>query len=83
MKKQGTKAGFPDVIIFDVPEEIEGIAGYLHNGIAIELKRIKGGKVRENQLKWLRKLGSRDWITKVCYGADEAIDFLEKIFEEV
>ena len=71
LKKQGVKPGVPDVLIFDSP------------GIAIELKRKKGGRLRKSQKEWLRKLAARNWITNVCHGADEAIDWLEELFKEV
>ena len=74
MKKQGVKPGVPDVLIFDHV----GIC----NGVAIELKRQKGGKLRETQVEWLDKLDARGWYTTVCHGADEAIDWLESRFEE-
>ena len=84
--KKGLKAGVPDVLIFDNPGDIKMgsklISGVIINGIAIELKRKKGGSLQESQKKWLKKLDERDWITNVCYGADEAIKFLENIFKE-
>ena len=78
MKKQGVKPGVPDVLIFDVPD-----TDNCHRGIAIELKRKKGGKVRESQDEWLGKLSCRHWLIKVARGADEAINWLEQIFGEV
>jgi len=75
MKKQGVKPGVPDVLIFDVPDN-------RHKGVAIELKRKKGGQLQESQGKWLTKLKYNNWLTKVCHGADKAIDWLEQIFEE-
>ena len=79
MKRQGTKKGFPDVQIFDVPEEMEEVPGYMLSGIVIELKRRNGNPsdVRKEQQEWLRKLGARNWITKVAFGADDAINWLE------
>ena len=82
MKKQGVKKGFPDVQIFDVPREFDGVPGKLIRGIVIELKIKKGGRVRESQDKWLQELAARNWLTNVCHGADEAIDWLEKIFRK-
>ena len=77
MKMQGVKPGVPDVLIFDKPEKSpEHISG-----VVIELKRKKGGQVKESQDKWLQILDNRGWLTNVCHGADEAIDWLEKIFE--
>ena len=70
-KRLGVKKGVPDNFIFDV------IDGY--KGIAIELKRKKGGRVSKEQKEWLDKLDNRGWLTRVCKGADEAIDWLEDL----
>ena len=78
MKKQGVKKGFPDVVIFDLPLKWQGE----FRGIVIELKRKTGGRLRYEQDEWLSKLENRYWLTKVAYGADEAIDWLEELFEE-
>ena len=75
MKKQGVKPGVPDVLIFDSPDD-------RHNGVAIELKRQKGGQVRDSQVQWITELGKRNWYVKVCNGADEAINWLENWFEK-
>ena len=70
MKKQGVKPGVPDVLIF-LPK----------SGIAIELKRSNGvpSDVRDTQKKWLTELESRDWLTKVAFGADDAIEWLKEL----
>lgn len=72
-KRMGARAGVPDVLIFDHPR------GYAFQGAAIELKR-KDGKpsdVSASQTDWLEKLGRRGWLCRVCYGADDAIRWLE------
>ena len=76
-KKLGLKKGVPDNFIFDIPDHLD------YKGIVIELKRQKGGQIREGQKRWLDMLNARGWLTQVCCGADEAIDWLEKIFEGV
>jgi len=87
LKKQGVKPGVPDVLIFEVPEEYwkDGmnisLGGLRAHGIAIELKRQKGGRLRDSQKKWLDKLQSQGWLTLVAHGADEAIDWLEKLLK--
>ena len=70
LKRQGVKKGVPDVLIFE-PE----------GGIAIELKRKKGGRLRQSQIEWLQRLKSSGWKIKVAYGADDAIDYLESLEE--
>lgn len=72
MKRLGTFAGFPDLIILDPPKG--------HVGTAIELKRLKGGTVSTDQRKWLEKLKERGWHVAVCRGAGEAIDLIERLY---
>lgn len=70
LKMQGVKPGVPDCLIF-TPK----------GGIAIELKRSNGNPsdVRDNQKEWLNALSNRMWVTKVAFGADDAIDWLEEL----
>ena len=72
LKAQGVKAGVPDIIITDAPP-------YHHTapGAAIEMKRVKGGIISENQKEWLQHLENRGWHCKVAKGAEEAISFLK------
>ena len=75
MKRQGVKPGVPDVLIFNLPK-----IGYeTCNGIAIELKRSNGNPsdLMDTQKKWLDSLDVVGWETKVAFGADDAIDWLE------
>lgn len=78
MKRQGTKKGFPDVQIFDAPDIKVGQVK-MCRGIIIELKRSDGvpSDVSKEQRNWLDKLEERCWLTKVAFGADDAIEFLE------
>lgn len=70
----GLRAGAPDILIFDPPP-----AHPSSPGVAIELKRVKGGRVRPQQLAWLEELRDRGWFARVCYGAGEAIEWLETL----
>lgn len=73
LKRQGLSAGVPDLILpkpspkYKVPT-------------AIEMKRVKGGRVSDNQKKWHRILG-RDcnWKVYVCNGAEEAFEILRML----
>lgn len=71
-KALGVSAGFPDLLILDPPPNAPGRAG-----MAIEMKRVKGGTVSPEQKEWLAALEQRNWITQVCKGATEAIKTLE------
>jgi hypothetical protein len=77
MKRMGCKPGFPDIMIYDRPYLCEN--GSLYVGCAIELKRKKGGIVSEEQSKWMERLAERGWACSICYGAEEAIAFLETL----
>ena len=73
MKKMGSHKGYPDLIIHDRPPRFPGACG-----VAIELKRAKPARSRVSmeQKVWLAKLESFGWLVKICYGADEAEQFL-------
>jgi len=71
---QGVKRGVPDLLIFDPPP-----ASPKRTGLAIEMKRTKGGTVSDDQKEWLVALEERNWITQVCKGATEAIRLLETL----
>lgn len=74
LKSLGVKAGAPDVLIFDEPPNFQG-----RRGVAIELKRRIGGRLRPEQRDWLDALSHRGWETFVCRGAGEAIGYLERL----
>lgn len=74
LKLQGVKRGVPDVMIVDPPP-----ASPENVGTAIELKRLKGGRLTKDQKRWLEILKSRGWVVAVCRGADEAVKLLEKL----
>ena len=66
-KAEGLKSGVPDVVVF-LRDQI----------LFIEMKRIRGGTVSDNQKFWIEKINSYNYaIASVCYGADMAIDFIE------
>ncbi|ARR04567.1 MULTISPECIES: VRR-NUC domain-containing protein [Campylobacter] len=70
LKALGTYAGFPDLMIF-LPNRT----------LFIEMKRSdkRLSRVSKEQNKWLEFLNLLDeGSAKVCYGADEAIDFVKE-----
>ena len=78
LRAEGLKAGCPDILVFDrCPKppggESQGV------GLAIELKRTKGGKVSEAQKVWLEELEKRGWVCRVCRGFDEAHATLKEL----
>ena len=67
-KRTGVKAGVPDLCL---PVARKG-----YHGLYIELKRQKGGKLSEDQKKWLDDLFAQGYLAVRCDGADEAIGIL-------
>lgn len=73
LKREGTKAGVPDVLIFTPPPNARG-----YRGMAIELKRARGGTVSPEQEQWLSDLRECRWAALVATGASTAIKYLEE-----
>jgi hypothetical protein len=74
-RRFGVKAGVPDILVFD---EVKGEPRI--RGVAIEIKRIKNSKVTQSQLEWQADLMGCGWECEVCYGAVEAIKFVESLW---
>lgn len=66
IKRQGYSKGVPDVIIFEPSN------GY--HGLAIEMKKEKGGVTSQEQKEWIQGLNDRGYKAVVCKGAGQAID---------
>lgn len=68
LKASGVAPGFPDMVIF-LPRFM----------LIIELKRIKGGTVNEDQKEWINIINGYDYaVGRVCYGANQAIAEVER-----
>jgi hypothetical protein len=74
LKAMGVVPGCPDFIILDAPPLLP-----CAKGVALELKRAKGGRFSEEQAAFLEKMSNRGWITIVAHGANEALDFLRQL----
>ena len=68
-KKSGYKKGFPDLFIY----QPRGI----YNGLAIELKLLKGRPTKE-QKEWNVRLNSRGYKAVITYGLDETLNEINK-----
>lgn len=70
IKVLGTKAGFPDLLIF-------------HKGVklALELKRDKGPNPTDNQVAWLKTLRDFGFIATHAKGFDEAKKVIDNAFK--
>lgn len=69
LKMQGVKAGVPDLFL-PLPNKN-------HHGLFIEMKYGKN-KPTPYQKEWIDYLNSVGYLAVVCYGAEEALDILNK-----
>jgi hypothetical protein len=72
LKAMGMSAGFPDVFI--------PIRRGHYGALFIEMKPIKGGKVQENQIEWLRYLREEGYCADIAYGFEEAKRLVSEYF---
>lgn len=68
-KRGGVKAGVPDICVAEARSP--------YHGLYIELKRLKGGRVSEEQQHWIDALQARGYRAEVCKGAAEAMAVIE------
>lgn len=64
LRLQGVKPGVPDIFL-PVPKG-------RHHGLYIELKRVRGGRVSDDQRAWLDRLNHLGYRALVCKGWQEA-----------
>lgn len=67
-KALGVQSGIPDLFVITK----SGLVG-------VEMKRVKGGTVSSTQTEWIKKLNSAGIPTKVCKGAEQAIEYITSI----
>lgn len=74
LKIQGAKAGVPDLFL--------PCAKCGYHGLFIEMKRRKGWSISKQQEYWLAHLAAENYLTKVCLGADSAIQLIDDYINE-
>lgn len=74
LKKHGAKPGVPDILIFTPPPKCPQ-----YRGVAIELKRMKGGVLSQSQKDWIYDLTECGWLVKRCNGSGEVVDFCKEL----
>ncbi len=73
-KREGLKSGVPDLVLPVVTAE--------HPGLYIEMKKIKGGTVSDDQKEWLRRLEGQGYKTVVARGHREAIRAIDNYYSQ-
>ena len=74
MKKLGVQAGVPDLFL--------PVARGGFHGLWVEMKRKKGGRVSDDQKRWMESLEGEMYRCEVAHGAEEACDFIYKYLTE-
>lgn len=72
MKRTGYVKGFPDLFIYEPNEDF--------HGLAIEMKKEKGGVASPEQKSWQEQLRNRGYASYICKGNEEAIKVIDEYF---
>lgn len=73
LRAEGVRSGVPDLCL-PVPR------GGCH-GLYIELKRLRGGRLSEQQRAWLDALGKQGYAVAVCKGWEDAAETILRYLE--
>ena len=74
LKAQGVKPGVPDLCL--------PVAKGGYHGLYIELKRLKGGRLSQDQAKWLESLSRGGYLATICSGWEQAAQIIQSYLEE-
>lgn len=69
LKRQGVKAGVPDICL--------AYPAGVYHGLYIELK-VGKNKPSDNQKEWIKNLRAAGYMAVVCYGFEQAKETIEK-----
>ena len=72
MKRTGYVKGFPDLFIYEPNQDF--------HGLAIEMKKEKGGVASPEQKSWQEQLRNRGYASYICKGNEEAIKVIDEYF---
>ena len=72
MKRTGYVKGFPDLFIYEPNAD--------YHGLAIEMKKEKGGVASPEQKEWQEQLRNRGYASYICKGNEEAIKVIDEYF---
>lgn len=68
LKRSGVRPGVPDIVL--------PVARGGHHGLYVELKRVRGGRLSEEQRSWIARLNAEGYYAVCCEGAEVAIEVI-------
>lgn len=74
LKAEGVRSGVPDLFL--------ACSHNGYNGLFIEMKKTKGGRVSDNQKSFIELLKERGYAITVCHGWAEARSAIESYLAE-
>lgn len=69
-RSEGLRNGYPDLLL--------DVAAGPYHGLRLEMKRIKGGRIEDDEQKWHERLRSRGFAVVVPRGHQEAKAYVER-----
>ncbi len=75
LKGEGVKPGVPDLCL--------PVARGEYHGLYIELKRIRGGRISEDQKDWLESLRKQGYCAVICKGWEAAAETILRYLKGV
>src|SRR5689334_24968151 len=76
-KRMGVQSGVPDLCIPIPSTTLAGGVNKSFHALYIELKRVSGGTISDNQLYWKEMLSKYGYLSVICKGADAAIQVVK------
>lgn len=70
LRTAGLKKGVPDIFL--------PIAAGTYHGMFIEMKRVKGSRVSDEQMEWISKLTEQGYKCVIAYGHEQAINYISE-----
>ena len=83
LRASGLKKGFPDILIFEgvySPRNSGYEGDIVYWGMAIEVKRERGGKLSPEQAEYLDYFSAIGWATAVGRGYQDTINKIEEVY---
>lgn len=74
LKAEGVKSGIPDIML--------AWPNHRFHGLFIEMKRLVGGRISDEQKNWSERLRVAGYAVHTCKGFEEAKNTIEKYLND-